>query len=213
MLWTCHFSHHQQHRDSEEMQHKRGWQSQLPKLPLLQAVPKPHKCRSHPWAQVGWREPGPAGTHSPAPAADVSSRESSCATAPRVLHTRHKWLPAAAAGKCQGRKAWQAWDFRRGWSAPHLTWGHGIFDRTITITELIKCIWKGFCVAFGIGYEGPRNPLWGLKCVAKLQQKPYVVHISTFFFSLAPFSRPAVSAASGLRDHLSPGEIPGRWCQ
>lgn len=33
--------------------------------------------------------------------------------------------------------------------------------------------------------------------MAKLQQKPYVVHISTFCFSLAPFSRPAPSRASG----------------
>lgn len=28
---------------AEETQHKRGWQSQLPKLPLLQPVPKPRK--------------------------------------------------------------------------------------------------------------------------------------------------------------------------
>lgn len=118
---------------------------------------------------------------------------------PGPFHTRHKWLPAVAAGKCQGRKAWQGRDFRRGWAAPHLTRGHGIFDRTITIAELIKRIWKGFRVGSGIGQEGPRNPLWGLKAVAKLQQKPYVVHISTFCFSLAPFSRPAPSRAVGLQ--------------
>lgn len=148
---------------AEETQHKKGWQSQPPKLPLLQAVPKPHKSRSYPSVQVGWREAGSAGTQGQAGEPCSSSRcelqgEQLCRSR-RGFHARHKWLPAAAGGKCQGRKAWQGWDFRRGWPAPHLTWGHGIFDRTITIAELIKRIWKGFRVGFGIGYEGPRNPL------------------------------------------------------
>lgn len=206
---------HQQHRDLEQRKcntkgdGRASYQNSHHSNPCQSLA----NSRSYPTVQVGCREPGPAvpGTNGragePRSRADVSPRESSCAGAPGVFHTRHKWLPAAAGGKYQGRKAWQARDFRRGQAAPHLTWGHGIFDRTITIAELIKYIWKGFRVGFGIGYEGPRNPLWGLKSVAKLQQKPYVVPISTFCFPTAPFSRPAPSRdsrhqGSGTTSHL-----------
>lgn len=196
----------------------------MPKPSKFSELPRNTGGLSTARASCIWdQSPGKRARVVPALGADVSSRESSCAGRPyrycaqRTRHKRHKWLPALAGGKYHARETWQAWDLRRGGPAPHLTWGHGVFDGTITITELVKYIWKGFRAGFGIAYEGPRNLLWGLKSVAKLQQNPYVSHITTFFFSLfllhfkgprpAPWTKDGLGAAEAHTPLLVPGEI------
>lgn len=72
------------------------------------------------------------------------------------------------------------------------------FDGTITIAELIKWIWKGFRVGFGIGYEGPRNPLSEALNLWPNSSKNHMLFISApFAFPSLHFPKPRGTRAQG----------------
>lgn len=83
-------------------------------------------------------------------------------------------------------------------AAPTWPGDRGFFDGTITIAELIKWIWKGFRVGFGIGYEGPKNPLSEALNLWPNSSKNHMLFISApFAFPLLHFPKPRGIRAQG----------------